>query len=175
MPRSQQPVEGERMIVEEIRRMNYPTILDVGAGSGKWGQLLKDIAVVDAVEVWPANARSIPDGLYRSIYEKDIAFFAYQDLYPGVYDVVILGDVLEHLEGDIGQYLVEQLKRNVSNIFLTIPVTECVQDGNALGNPYETHRFQWSDKELRILGFNLMHVGANSNGLVAIGTYKWTK
>jgi hypothetical protein len=171
MPKSQQPVEGEMMIVEEIRRMNEPTVLDVGAGSGKWGYLLTDIAIVDAVEAWKPNVQAIPNGLYRMVYNTDIRCFNFIDHY----DVIILGDVLEHLLYDEARELLELMRVGTDTIFLTIPVTECIQDGNVLGNPYETHKYQWSDKEVRAEGFKLLHVGANPNGLVAIGTYKWTR
>ncbi len=176
MPRSQQPVDGERTIWEEIRALGAASVLDIGAGDGKWGRLLKTHcpkATADAVEIHRPHAKDLEHArIYRQVFNTDARNLR---MFSGGqrYDVAILGDVLEHMPERDAHMFVTALKLNVGRIYLTIPVTECLQDGNLLGNVYETHMYQWSDKEIRALGFRLLNVGANENGLVAIGTYRW--
>ena len=175
MPDSQQPQQGIDLIVEFFNRNSHKDlrVLDVGAGMGKWSKLLKNKTfLMDAVEAHaPYIERFGLKALYSNVHNYDIRNFEYE---KGTYDIVILGDVLEHLEFDDAIKLIEDMKQKVSIIFLTIPITICVQDGSVYGNEFETHRYQWSDKEIQqILGFKLLNVGGNDNGLVGIGTYIW--
>ena len=81
-------------------RENVPRdaeILDVGACDGKWRNLLPEYQNMDAVEIYEPNASCIED-LYRLVVNEDIYDFRYK-----WYDLVIFGDVLEHLSVDRAQ------------------------------------------------------------------------
>lgn len=164
MPKSQAPPEGDQQIIDRLTPKDI--VLDVGAGDGKWGRLLNHLTI-DALEVWPANAEKLrKSNLYREVHQHDMRVFV-----AAGYDAVILGDVLEHIPYEDALKYIENLKLVCSKVFLTIPVSRCEQDGNKLGNPYETHLYQWQHHELLDLGFELLHIGANPKGLVLIGTY----
>jgi predicted TPR repeat methyltransferase len=172
MPESQQPAEGMRLMIELIG--NGKTILDVGCGSGKWGRLLHGRASrITGVEVWaPCIERNRKEltKYYNEVIVGDIR----QCKFPAeAYDVAILGDVLEHLPFTDACELVGRLQVAAKEIYLTIPISLCVQDGEFYGNPHESHLHQWSDLEVQSLGFVELHRGLNENGLVMIGTYVW--
>jgi len=170
MPQSQQPKEGEQIILDEIRATPEVAVLDVGAGEGKWGDaLFDDVDVIDGVEAWePYVDKYLLKAKYDNLYVADIKDF--KDI--GHYDVMILGDVFEHLEYDDAIKFIEYIKeKKIPRIYLTLPISLCVQDGMCYGNPYETHRYQWKHEELVELGFKQLHEGFNDNGLVKIGTY----
>jgi hypothetical protein len=174
MPQSQQSELGTSIIVNHILQNPTRTILDIGCGEGKWGKLLKNkVSTIDGVEAWaPYIQKYNLYQYYNNLFNIDIRLFEFNQKY----DIVILGDVLEHLQYNEAIEVLNKLKLNTNIIYLTLPITICIQDGNIIGNPYETHHYQWSDKEVRYdLGFTLLNVSVNANGLVAVGCYEWRK
>ena len=168
MPFSEQPEEGKMLMTQMILKNPKRKILDVGAGAGKWGKILSGkVEQIDCVEIWkPYIEQYRLKKIYNRVYNMDIMDFSSLSYY----DVVILGDVLEHLHYKDAIKLVKRLKKSVEETYLTIPVSLCIQ-GEYMGNPYETHRYQWTHEELEELGFDLIHKGANASGSVVIGTY----
>lgn len=166
MPESQQPIEGRDLMLARIIGKSQ-RLLDVGAGDGKWGNLLTGtVPFVIGLDVWKPCCEAIKD-MYDEVIECDIrAFEAWADI-----DTVILGDVLEHLPRKDGLALIHKLKSLALDVYLTIPITDCVQEGSAWHNPFETHLDQWSDEKLVECGWICMHKGLNPNGKVMIGTY----
>jgi len=170
MPESQQPSEGQKIMEELICAQPGRRVLDVGAGDGKWGRLLRGLAgPVTALEVWrPVIVQNRLASIYQFIIEADAREFKDYDLY----DVIILGDVLEHIKRPEALSLIMELKATKCEVFLTVPISPCPQDGKVYGNPYETHLDQWRHEELEALGWELLHRGMNAAGTVEIGTYR---
>ena len=174
MPESQQSKIGTDMITSRILSDTTRTVIDFGAGEGKWGKLLKGkVARIDGIEVWQKYITKYQlQNFYDNLFNVNMKEFSFDSKY----NVAILGDVLEHVTRVDAEEFLLKLKSNVETIYLTLPITVCIQDGNAIGNPFETHHYQWSDKEVRYeLGFGLLNVSVNDNGLVAIGCYEWKK
>lgn len=174
MPESQQSQIGTDIIINKILSNTDRVVLDIGAGEGKWGKLLKGkVTKIDGVEVWEKYINRYKlHNFYDKLYNINMKDFMFETKY----NIAILGDVLEHLPRKEAENFLTKLKENVDSIYLTIPITVCIQDGNAIGNPFETHHYQWSDKEVRYeLGFELLNVSVNDNGLVAVGCYEWNK
>jgi len=175
MPRSQQPKEAEGIVVELILQDPDRRILDVGCGDGKWSDLLFDkVHQLDGVEIWPEYVRKYNlIERYDRLFVADVMSMIMWNLLQ-YWDVIILGDVLEHLTKENGWVLLNEIKANKSECFLIIPIAgEREQDGSVYGNPYETHVSFWSHSELTDFGFQLLHEGTNPNGLVTIGTYRY--
>lgn len=105
-------------------------ILDVGAGRGKYRDLLLEFENMDACEVWEetVDAEDLR-GRYRNVFVQDVA-----DLdFLHDYDLVILGDVLEHLTR-------EAAKAVLSDCRLALVVTPFLYpQGEENGNPYQEH------------------------------------
>ena len=71
---------------------NKGLILDVGSGGGTYYNLLHGRYELEAVEIWKPTA-DYCRRLYSSVYLCDIRKFEYEKHY----DLVIFGDILEHL------------------------------------------------------------------------------
>ena len=168
MPESQQPIDGTAVIKAAVAGLEM--VLDVGAGPGKWGRELAGVVrFIDALEAWPATAEELKrSGLYHEVICLDLREFDGWDSYPAV----ILGDVLEHLPRADAVKFIERLKKSTCRVFLTVPVSRCVQCGVPFGNPFETHLDQWYHYDLFLAGWRLLHVGANESGSVIIGSYE---
>lgn len=170
MPRSQQPRDGEEIMLRLLLR-EPKRIVEVGPGDGRWGELLKGrVRKIDAVEAWQdyINRYDLASKYDRVYLSEGSAFPFYSE-----YDAVILADVLEHFEHDAAVAFVEKLKALNLEIHLSLPTSLCEQDGAFYGNPFESHLYQWTDSEVRALGFTFLHEGTNPNGLVKIGTYAY--
>jgi predicted TPR repeat methyltransferase len=175
MPESQQPQDGINLVLQEILKTPDMNVLDVGAGEGKWGRLLKGkVKLIDGIEVWAPYIKKynlIPQ--YDHLFNINMIDFNYES---AEYDIMILGDVLEHLKYDDAVNFINKSKNYIKTIYLIIPISICHQDGGYFGNPFESHLYQWKDDELKkLFDFKLIHEGYNPNGLVKIGTYCWKK
>jgi hypothetical protein len=108
-------------------------ILDVGAGWGKYRNLLPDYPSVDAVEVWSpyVDAEHLHER-YRHVMVTDVTCLAPDILYE--YDAVIFGDVLEHLSVANAKVVLK-----LCRTALVVVPFEYEQDAEEGGNPYEAH------------------------------------
>lgn len=113
-------------------------ILDVGAGSGKYGHMLGKGWDVDAVEIHGPNIEQFGlRELYRDVYETDVRDFLLSP--AGLidnYDVVILGDVLEHLSVRDAQDLLRRLDH--ACVLVAVPFN--YEQGAVGGNEHERHQ-----------------------------------
>lgn len=124
--------------VKEWIKANIPTdkkILDVGAGEGTYATLLKGCGYnIDAVEVWTPYINEFKLWeLYGTIHSADIREFDFS-----AYDFIILGDILEHLTAEEGKKVISDIAIARKQCLVAVPYM-MPQDGDAIGNPYETH------------------------------------
>lgn len=80
---------------------NPQRILDVGAGYGKHGVLLREYLdptpTVHGVEAWEPYVKAHRlEGIYDHLYTRDVLTFSAADLLT--YDLIVMGDVIEHIE-----------------------------------------------------------------------------
>ena len=123
--------EAVKWILDNLKRGD--TCLDVGAGDGKWAALLKDYLLMDAVEVfWPNIANHELYKKYHNTYIADIRDFKY--LY---YDLIIFGDVLEHMSTEDAQRVLNYARPRCNYILVAVPFNW--PQGAIYGNPYEVH------------------------------------
>ncbi len=110
-------------------------VLDVGAGSGTYCNLLRDyFNWIDGVEVFKPNI--IDNKLeekYNNIYNEDIRNFLYD-----FYDIIIFGDVIEHLEIEEADRVLRYALDRSNEIIVAVPYT--YKQGPAYGNKYEEHK-----------------------------------
>lgn len=107
--------------------------LDVGACDGEYANLLGEYLTMDAVEVWEPNIKDhkLKDK-YRMVVCEDIRDFKYIH-----YDLVIFGDVIEHMTVEEAQAVIEYAKEHSDMIIVAVPY-RFKQDA-LYGNPYERH------------------------------------
>lgn len=126
---------GKDEIVEWIKD-RFPegaTCLDVGACNGKWANLLGDYLNMDACEIWKPNIEEY--GLsekYNRVFCEDIS-----DLKYDWYDLVIFGDVLEHLGVRSAQKVLKYAEGHCKDYIVALPFN--YSQGEQYGNPYEKH------------------------------------
>jgi hypothetical protein len=126
-----------------ITSRNPRSALDVGAGSGTYGKALRDAMparkpYMIGMEVWhPYIDRFGLPSIYDLVLHRDARSLPL-DEWPRA-DVVILGDVLEHM-AEADAVRVWNLARAAARkaVYLSIPIVHYPQ-GPEEGNPFETH------------------------------------
>ena len=117
----------------EVRESIY--ILDVGACDGKWSDILRSMAqdkvYIDAVEAFQPNAAKL-GGKYDKVFTGEIKDYDYLS-----YDVVIFGDVVEHMDVQTASYCLDYAKKRSKDIIVSVPFL--YKQGAIYGNPYERH------------------------------------
>lgn len=116
---------------------NFPTetkILDVGAGSGTYGRMLRPhYNIVDAVEIFPNYIQMFNlHEIYGNIHIADILEFDYSN-----YDYVIMGDILEHIPTEKAQDLLNRMHNTGKKVLIAVPYQ--YEQGEEFGNIHETH------------------------------------
>lgn len=131
---------GKPDAIEWIRK-NYTqtdNILDVGPGVGTYSDLLKPYHYqLDALEIYDGYVLAYElESKYNKVYVDSIVNFDVTN-----YDLVILGDVLEHLTIEDAHSVIDRCK----NVLVAVPYN-CPQSpvdfwdkGYHLVNPYEEH------------------------------------
>lgn len=150
------------------------TVIDIGAGVGTYKALLTDTkAQWVGIEVYqPYIEKYNLTDIYPKVVCADARYVDYS-LFEDV-NLVIAGDVLEHMPRNDAIGLIDRLKKVADNIIISIPIIESHQ-GTVDGNVYETHHYQWDyDEMLGILGHGRGTIKATLKGEV-LGYYWWSK
>lgn len=110
------------------------TCLDVGACDGKWSDLLGGYLTIDAIEIFAPNIHKhkLTDK-YRTVYCGDIRGFKYGQ----EYDLIIFGDVLEHMTVEDAQAVLKYALPRCRDLIVAVPY-QWVNRAN-YGNKYEIH------------------------------------
>ncbi len=139
-----------------IIQLNPRSVLDVGCGVGMWGFLCRTYLDVinervqpdqwqvriDGTELFEPYIQAHHRSLYSSILIGDI-----REMAPNLdeYELIIAGDIIEHLEKDEGEVVLEQLYDKATKALLVnIPIGEGWDHPERHGNPGELHRSQWA-------------------------------
>lgn len=145
---------GKGHIKRIVNKIKPKTALDIGVGAGTYAKMFPHLEWT-GVEIW---------GPY-------IEQYGLRDLYPTLhnvdareweptqrYDVVFLGDVLEHMTVQEAQDLVKKLKYPTT-VIISIPIGPYPQ-GEYDGNPYEKHiTDNWTVDEFHsVFGVSQYHV-----------------
>lgn len=125
------------------------TILDVGPGWGTYSKLLrKKDQVWHAVEIHkPYISKFQLERYYNKIYLADIRLFQ-----PKIeYDLIILGDILEHLSNKDAVTVLRNLFRKCNWCIISLPLdaeTHASTDNSHKfwQNEHEEHKGSWSNK-----------------------------
>ena len=99
-----------------------------------------------AVEAWEPYVDEF--GL-RDLYDEVIVTDARRLNWPIFQvDLVIAGDVLEHMPRDDAKALLKRIRQGAANLIVSIPVLHLPQ-GAVNGNPYEQHVDHWAATAMR--------------------------
>lgn len=151
--------EGREWVAGILDRIGPDLLLivDVGPGDGTYERVFR---------AQTPNARWIGLEIHEPYVEKYSLREKYDDVVvadvrkaiwsgPGIEDdtpdLVILGDVLEHMEAHEAITLVKNLREaGVGNIIVSLPIIESIQ-GEVDGNPHEAHLAQWNFEDMLTL------------------------
>ena len=139
-------VDGKVETKDWILKNNIKTILDIGPGQGTYANLLVDVSLdkIDGVEVWePYVERFNLEDKYTNVFVSDVREWEDFD-----YDLVIFGDVLEHMTKEESLIVWEKASKMAKHAIISIPIVHYPQ-GAWEGNPYEEHvKDDWSTDEV---------------------------
>lgn len=126
--------------IKEYLEKNYKRgtrILDVGAGSGTYYELLKDyFEDIEAVEVFKPNIENYQlESKYKKVYNVNIKDFRYPKFR---YDIIIFGDIIEHLEVEEAEKVLMYAYERCKEMIVAVPY--CYKQGIEEGNVYEIHK-----------------------------------
>jgi len=170
-------------VIKLVEQIRPKSVLDVGAGFGKWGFLLREYCEVwnwdnalyndkdkfrwavkiDGVEICGKYIKDLQRNIYDRIFIGDV-FQLIGEL--DNYDLIILGDVIEHFDKDTGRRLLEKCcdKANKAVIVMT-PIVFSPQ-GDACGNAAERHVSLWTKGDFG--PFGKVHASYIKGSLIAV-------
>lgn len=140
------------------------SILDVGCGKGRPVAFLnrrrRFFAMgIDIFRPYLLEARAL--AAHDVLVQGDVRFLP---LRPRSFDIVLLEEVLEHLERAEGLALIEVMEQIARRqVFITTPVGHH-QQHEYDGNPWQEHRHIWEPDELRALGYRVYGQGLRNLG-----------
>lgn len=109
------------------------TALDVGACDGKWGKMLGNYLEMDACEIFEPNAKKHElASIYNHVFICDIADLPYE-----WFDLIIFGDVIEHMDVAKAQKVINYAKAHSRDMIIAVPYL--YSQGAEYGNPWEVH------------------------------------
>lgn len=127
--------ENDDLVRAIVRDYGIETVLDVGPGRGTYARVLAGTGVtIDAVEIFePYLRRYDLPSLYRTVAVADVREWDSFD-----YDLVIFGDVLEHVSEADMVAVFERARTQARHVLVSVPVIHYPQ-GESHGNPHEEH------------------------------------
>lgn len=163
---------GKKQIRQWIAKHDIKRVLDVGCGQGTYPMLLKQqyplLATAEwwGIEAWTSYIKEFDlELLYDQIINQDARTLDWATLPQ--FDLVIFGDVLEHMTKEQSQDLVNQALSISKYVVISIPIVHSPQ-GAYGGNPFETHvKDNWTHQEVLESFPNIV----DSSGAKKIGVY----
>ena len=138
---------GRPEMAQWAKENNFKTVLDIGAGSGEYADEFARISYfperIDAVEAFePYIPMFDLTEKYDNIFVGDV--FDFEDFN---YDLIILGDIIEHMRREDAINLWEKISKQARYAFIKMPIGLCTQENifqhpvtkELMQNEYERH------------------------------------
>ncbi|UCD82317.1 MAG: hypothetical protein JSW26_13100 [Desulfobacterales bacterium] len=170
-------------MVEYLNEARPASLLDIGVGNGKIGFIARDFLDVilgeryrkedwqiriDGIEIFSAYIQNHQKAIYDKIFIGD-AFEIIDSVGP--YDLIVLGDVLEHLNKEMALQLLDKcIARTKGHVIINIPLGEGWHQPEICGNPYEKHLSSWQPDDFQPFACDhkLFHYSAGPYGIFLI-------
>jgi predicted TPR repeat methyltransferase len=145
--------KAETLAWFQANEATIKTVVDIGPGSGTYIKLIREDArcCADAiwigVEIWKPYIEEFNlESRYTQVLNQDVRTVDWAVLNP---DVVIAGDVLEHMTKEDAIILVDRILQVSKTLIVSIPIRYMPQDEHAYPNPHEEHvKDDWSHEEV---------------------------
>jgi len=139
----------DKLFTEHLSSIQPKSVLDVGAGAGKYGRIIKEVLPncrIEAIEPTQEYVEKywLPE-IYQAVYRSSVEMFC-RDNASARHDIVIFGDVLEHFfRSQAIDYLDYFLYRS-EWVFAIWPNMMPQDDWE--GNKYEIHKSNFTLADL---------------------------
>lgn len=144
----------KREFLEHMTRNfeSHISILDIGAGCGTYGTLLKGFfEYIDGVEVYEPYIKEFElDKIYNHVFCINAL-----DVNIHAYDYIILGDVIEHMTYFEAKKLITRIHALDKKMMVAIPYM--MPQGAVGGNDYEIHRQDDLTHKIFLERYPMMH------------------
>lgn len=148
------------LITDWINKLQPKKVLDIGVGNGRYGFLCRDILDtpfdtapkrirLEGIEGFEKYVTDIHRLLYDKIYFGDCLQLI--DEMKDDYDLILLIDVIEHLDKDEGKLFLKKLIQKSRNVIVGTPKGFTDQD-DVYGNELERHRSGWLPSDFKEIG-----------------------
>lgn len=147
--------------VELIRRLNPKSILDVGAGFGRWGVLSREFLdiwedgnytgnwkrKIDAVEIFENYIKPYHYYFYDNVYIENAKDYI-RNL-NAKYDLIICGDLIEHFDKAEGLEFINLCLNKCNYLMINIPIGKKWEQGIINDNEFEIHKSEWQYSDFK--------------------------
>jgi len=144
-------------VLDIVIQQKPHSILDIGIGYGKYGMLFREYLDIWDVKT-PYSERKLKlygveafkeyDNpiwqVYDNVLTKDVLSILPVLSGLGKFDLLFLGDVIEHLTKEEGKKILTEIEYD--KLIIITPKVVSVQDA-VYGNPFEIHKSSWSEKD----------------------------
>lgn len=144
--------EGKQWTCDRLIELDPIHVVDIGPGEGIYSMLMRtelsDHCSWECVEVYEPYVEKFKlEDKYDVVHVRDV-----RDMPNWMYitDVIIFGDVIEHLERDEALRVLDTAKQFADNIVVSIPIVHMPQ-GAYQGNPYEAHLAHYTFEEMHAI------------------------
>ena len=151
------------IVISEVIKLNPKSILDVGIGFGIYGVLFRactDIRLseltpsrykkwevkIDGIEIFESYRNSNYDNYNHIYYGSALTVLGNLIVDELSYDLIYLGDIIEHFDKKSGFYLLRLCKKLGKNIIISTPKYFRPQT-DVLGNEHEKHLSLWTKED----------------------------
>ena len=156
------------LVLSVVKQLKPASILDVGVGFGKWGHLFREYLdivpserdpdryyrenwkiTIDGIEGYAPYITPAHEFFYNNIFIGDMREMLNR---LGCYDVIFLGDVIEHVEKSDGvKFLTNCIAHSSKAVVVTTPA-RWVEQGAICNNELEIHRSLWTPDDFAAVG-----------------------
>lgn len=144
--------EGRHVLSSWVKQNHtqLERVLDVGPGAGTYADFLRELKptpalTIHAVEIFEPYVEQFNLlSKYNEVFINDFIDFA--ELSDVTYDLVILGDVIEHFPEDLVDRVWDGARKMAGPdgiVFLSTPIVDYPQ-GASFGNEHEAHLSQFT-------------------------------
>jgi hypothetical protein len=145
--------------IEVIRTIHPKKILDVGVGFGRWGILCREFldvwdgrfspqdwqTEIIGIEAFKEYIQQYHSVFYSRIIHSDV--LEYLSSTKETFDLIIIGDVLEHFQKDQGKLFLDLCLSKGKYVLLNVPIGSTWPQEMINGNPYEEHKSRWTNAD----------------------------
>ncbi len=145
------------LITDWINKLQPKKVLDIGVGNGRYGFLCRDILdtpfedhpnriILEGIEGYEKYITDIHRILYDKIYFGNCLQLI--DEMKDDYDLILLIDVIEHMDKEDGMLFLQKLIKKSRNVIIGTPKGFTTQD-DVYGNELERHRSGWLPSDFK--------------------------